>query len=157
MRKKKNRKLVELLDLLQFNQVVVFVKSVKRAHVLNKLLQECNFPSVCIHSRMKQSERIEMYKNFKEFGSRVMVSTDLFGRGVDFERVNVVFNYDMPKDPDDYLHKVGRAGRFGTKGLAISFIATEEDKSVLDQVCKRFVVKISELPSEIDSTTYMTN
>jgi len=155
--KEKNRKLVELLDLLQFNQVVVFVKSVKRAHVLNKLLQECNFPSVCIHSRMKQSERIEMYKNFKEFGSRVMVSTDLFGRGVDFERVNVVFNYDMPKDPDDYLHKVGRAGRFGTKGLAISFIATEEDKSVLDQVCKRFVVKISELPSEIDSTTYMTN
>eukprot|EP01120_Amphizonella_sp_Union-15-10_P004763 TRINITY_DN1546_c0_g2_i2.p1 TRINITY_DN1546_c0_g2~~TRINITY_DN1546_c0_g2_i2.p1 ORF type:complete len:124 (-),score=19.82 TRINITY_DN1546_c0_g2_i2:86-457(-) len=122
--------------------------------MLNKLLLECNFPSSCIHSQMEQTHRIKVYKTFKEFGSRIMVSTDLFGRGVDFERVNVVFNYDMPVDPDSYLHKVGRAGRFGTKGLAISFIVSEKDKQVMDQVCKRFVVKIPEIPAEIDAASY---
>ena len=60
-----------------------------------------------------------------------MVATDIFGRGIDVERVNIVINYDMPDSSDQYLHRVGRAGRFRTKGLAISFITTEEDESVL--------------------------
>merc|ERR1712224_1028560 len=65
---------------------------------------------------------IARYKQFKEFQKRIMVSTDLFGRGIDIERVNIVINYDMPEDSDSYLHRVGRAGRFGTKGLAITFV-----------------------------------
>lgn len=60
----------------------------------------------------------------QEFNSRILVSTDLFGRGIDIERVNIVINYDFPDEFDQYLHRVGRAGRFGTKGLAISFIST---------------------------------
>lgn len=84
-----------------------------------------------------------------------MVTTELLGRGADFERVNVVINYDMPKDVESYLHRVGRAGRFGTKGLAISFISTTEDKELLDEVQK--VVKIGELPEDIDPSTYMTS
>ena len=62
-----------------------------------------------------KSLSIEKYKQFKDFGSRILVATNLFGRGVDFERVNVVINYDMPDSEDTYLHRVGRAGRFGTK------------------------------------------
>jgi ATP-dependent RNA helicase UAP56/SUB2 len=151
----KNRKLIDLLDSLEFNQVVVFVKSVSRATMLNKILQEINFPSVCIHARMSQEERIDKYKKFKDFGSRIMVATNLFGRGVDFERVNVVINYDMSEDPDTYLHRVGRAGRFGTKGLALSFISSKEDAEVLNQVQKRFVVDIPTLPEHIDTSTYM--
>ena len=91
----KNRKLNELLDALEFNQVVVFVKSVQRAIQLDKLLQECNFPSVAIHASMKQEERIKMYQNFKDFKHRILVSTDIWGRGIDIERVNIVVNYDM--------------------------------------------------------------
>jgi ATP-dependent RNA helicase UAP56/SUB2 len=151
----KNRKLIDLLDSLEFNQVVVFVKSVSRATMLNKILQEINFPSVCIHARMSQEERIDRYKKFKDFGSRIMVATNLFGRGVDFERVNVVINYDMSEDPDTYLHRVGRAGRFGTKGLALSFVSSKEDAEVLNQVQKRFVVDIPALPEHIDTSTYM--
>ena len=83
-----------------------------------------------------------------------MVATNLFGRGVDFERVNVVINYDMSEDPDTYLHRVGRAGRFGTKGLALSFISSKEDAEVLNQVQKRFVVDIPTLPEHIDTSTY---
>jgi len=100
---------------------------------------------------------IEKYKQFKDFGSRILVATNLFGRGVDFERVNVVINYDMPEDEDTYLHRVGRAGRFGTKGLAISFISSDEDTEVLEKVRKKFVVPIPDLPDKIDSATYMTS
>merc|ERR1712159_569909 len=70
---KKNRKLNDLLDSLQFNQVIIFVKSVQRAIALDKLLQECKFPSVAVHSNLKQQERIERYKQFKEFNKRIMV------------------------------------------------------------------------------------
>lgn len=152
----KNRKLNDLLDALEFNQVVIFVAKVSRAKELNRLLTECNFPSICIHAAMKQEERIEKYKSFKDFNARILVSTDLFGRGIDIERVNVVINYDFPNDSDQFLHRVGRAGRFGTKGLAISFVSSKEDQEILEKVQSRFEVNIPELPDEIDMSTYMS-
>ncbi|KAK2985435.1 hypothetical protein RJ640_021139 [Escallonia rubra] len=106
----KNRKLNDLLDALDFNQVVIFVKSVSRAAELNKLLMECNFPSICIHSGMSQEER----------------STRI----------------------------VGRAGRFGTKGLAITFVSSTSDSDVLNKVQERFEVDIKGLPDQIDTSTY---
>ena len=138
----KIRKLNDLLDALDFNQVVIFVKSVSRAGELNKLLIECNFPSICIHSGMSQEERfvhllniisseptrlaiqtsphgdrllifhcdmicrLTHYKSFKEGHKRILVATDLVGRGIDIERVNIVINYDMPDSADTYLHRV---------------------------------------------------
>jgi ATP-dependent RNA helicase UAP56/SUB2 len=73
------------------------------------------------------------------------------------ERVNIVINFDMPENSNEYLHRVGRAGRFGTKGLAITFVCDEEDKKILDDVQSRFEVKITNLPNEIDSSVYMGN
>ena len=153
--KEKNRKLNELLDALEFNQVVVFVRTVPRAVALDKLLVECNFPSIAIHSGLTQEERITKYKQFKDFQKRIMVSTDLFGRGIDIEKVNIVINYDMPDDSDSYLHRVGRAGRFGTKGLAITFSSSDEDWAVLKKVQERFEVNIGEMPNKIDTTSYL--
>ncbi|KAI9594759.1 ATP-dependent RNA helicase uap56 [Syncephalis fuscata] len=151
----KNRKLSDLLDSLDFNQVVIFVKSVGRANQLNKLLVDSKFPSICIHSKMPQDERIARYKAFKDFSKRIMVATDVFGRGIDIERVNIVVNYDMPDGPDTYLHRVGRAGRFGTKGLAVTFVSSEEDATTLDKVQERFEVNITEMPETIDKASYM--
>jgi len=163
----KNKKLNDLLDVLDFNQVVIFVSKVKRAIELSKLLEDCNFPSVCIHSKLKQEERIARFKSFKDFNKRILVSTDLFGRGIDIERVNIVINYDFPQsidmdrqetasdESDQYLHRVGRAGRFGTKGLAVSFISTEADEEILKKVQERFAVQVPEMPDEIDISTYM--
>jgi len=153
--KEKNRRLNDCLDALEFNQVVIFVKSVQRAIALDKLLVECSFPSIAIHSGLKQEERIARYKQFKEFQKRIMVSTDLFGRGIDIERVNIVINYDMPESSDSYLHRVGRAGRFGTKGLALTFVSTDEDTQVLKAVQERFEVNIGEMPKTIDTTSYL--
>ncbi|KIJ45095.1 hypothetical protein M422DRAFT_59910 [Sphaerobolus stellatus SS14] len=150
----KNRKLNDLLDTLEFNQVVIFVKSVARAIELDKLLKECNFPSISIHSGLSQEERISRYTQFKNFEKRILVATDIFGRGIDVERVNIVINYDAPGDADSYLHRVGRAGRFGTKGLAITFISTDADQTVMNDIQSRFEVAVTELPDHIDPATY---
>jgi ATP-dependent RNA helicase UAP56/SUB2 len=151
----KNKKLNDLLDALEFNQVVIFVSKVKRAIELSKLLEDCNFPSICIHSNLKQEERISRFKSFKECNRRILVATDLFGRGIDIERVNIVINYDFPDQSDQYLHRVGRAGRFGTKGLAVSFISTEQDEAEMKKVQDRFAVQVPEMPDQIDINTYM--
>eukprot|EP00930_Biecheleria_cincta_P031804 TRINITY_DN22050_c0_g1_i1.p1 TRINITY_DN22050_c0_g1~~TRINITY_DN22050_c0_g1_i1.p1 ORF type:complete len:464 (-),score=107.28 TRINITY_DN22050_c0_g1_i1:25-1353(-) len=167
--KQKNRKLFDLLDNLEFNQVVIFVKNVPRARALDKLLQDQKFPSMTLHELppkfankaaksdviTAKSTRIERFKAFKEFKKRILVTTDLFGRGMDVEKVNIVINYDMPADSDAYLHRVGRAGRFGTKGLAITFSATEEDAKVLAKVQERFEVNMKEAPQTIDTTSYL--
>merc|ERR1712121_531147 len=150
----KNRKLFDLLDALEFNQVVIFVKSVQRCIALATLLKEQNFPAVDIHRAMNQEERLQRYQLFKNFQRRILVATNLFGRGMDIERVNIVFNYDMPEDSDTYLHRVARAGRFGTKGLAISFVSDENDAKVLNDVQDRFEVNITELPDEINISSY---
>lgn len=151
----KNRKLFELLDVLEFNQVVIFVKSVQRCVALAQLLIEQNFPAIAIHRGMTQEERLSRYQQFKDFQKRILVATNLFGRGMDIERVNIVFNYDMPEDTDTYLHRVARAGRFGTKGLAITFVSDESDAKTLNEVQDRFEVDITELPDEIDLSTYI--
>merc|ERR1712156_553571 len=137
------------------NQVVIFVKSVQRCIALNQLLKDQNFPSIDIHRSMNQKERLERYEQFKSFKRRILVATNLFGRGIDIERGNIVFNYDMPENSDTYLHRVARAGRFGTKGLAISFVSVDEDDTILESVQSRFEVKVTELPNEIDMSTYI--
>jgi len=86
-----------------------------------------------------------------------MVSTDLLGRGIDIEKINIVINFDMPGESDQYLHRVGRAGRFGTKGLAISFVSSQKDTDILNEVQNRFEVKVEDLPAQIDKSTYMNN
>lgn len=151
----KNRKLFDLLDALEFNQVVIFVKTVQRCVALAQLLVEQNFPAIAIHRGMPQEERLSRYQQFKNFQRRILVATNLFGRGMDIERVNIAFNYDMPEDSDTYLHRVARAGRFGTKGLAITFVCDETDARTLNDVQDRFEVNISHLPDEIDISSYI--
>lgn len=159
----KNLKLTNLLDALDFNQVVIFVSTAARARELDRLLKDCNFPSIHIHGGMRQEDRIKQYNAFRTNQARILVSTNLFGRGIDIERVNIVINYDFPSQEDksgeaasdQYLHRVGRAGRFGTKGLAISFVSTPEDEKALEEVQSRFEVKVPELPDKIDTDAYM--
>jgi ATP-dependent RNA helicase UAP56/SUB2 len=97
----------------------------------------------------------DQFHRYYYFFQRILVATNLFGRGMDIERVNIVFNYDMPEDSDTYLHRVARAGRFGTKGLAVTFVSEESDAKILNEVQDRFDVNITELPDEIDLSTYI--
>ena len=101
--------------------------------------------------------RLKIYEGFKQFRYRILVATELFGRGIDIEKINIVFNFDMPLDADSYLHRVGRAGRFGTKGLAITFVSTDKDRQTLQEIQDRFEVSIGELPTVIEPGSYMNN
>jgi len=164
--KDKIAKLLNYLDTLEFNQVVIFVNTVVRARDLSRLLSESKFPVVCIHGSMKQVDRLQHFKEFRETKHRILVATDVMARGIDVERVNVVINYDFPQPrtetdttiqhaPNTYLNRVGRAGRFGTKGLSLSFLSSEEDHTIFEQVQKRFSVQIPPAPETIDVATYM--
>lgn len=99
---------------------------------------------------------IKRYKEFKEFNKRICVATDVFGRGIDIERINLAINYDLPSDADSYLHRVGRAGRFGGRGVSITFVSSEADQEVLKSIEKRFEVALPEFPEGgVDPSTYM--
>merc|ERR1711904_343316 len=125
--KLKNRTLFNILDSVDFNQVIIFVKNKNRAEALAKILNNGQFPTSFIHGRIEQSDRIRKFEEFKNYGKRILVSTDLMGRGIDINKVNVVINYDLPHldryrdgEPgkkiaynraiDQYLHRIGRAG-----------------------------------------------
>ena len=147
--------MVDLLDTIEFNQVVIFVKSNKRAEELSKYLISVDFPNTYLTSDMRTENRIANFKLFKEYKYRILISTKLAGRGIDIEKVNVVINYDFPEQADEYLHRVGRAGRFGTNGLAISFISNNDEAKIMEQVQLKFKVEIPTLPDFIDKSLYM--
>lgn len=150
----KNRKLFDVLDLVQFNQVIIFVNNIPRCEALNDMLIKNNFPSIAIHAELPQEERIKLFDLFKAFKKRIMVATELYGRGVDFAKVNMVINYDMPNTTEAYVHRVGRAGRFGTKGITVTFIAKEEEQKIFDDLLKKYPVKADNLPEKIDESIY---
>jgi len=151
----KNKKLFDVLDSVQFNQVIIFVNSIPRCETLSDILTKNEFPSIAIHADLPQEERIKKFDSFKEFKSRIMVATELYGRGVDFLKVNTVINYDMSIDAEAYVHRVGRAGRFGTKGITITFLASDEDQKVFDELLKKYPnIRADVLPEVIDKSIY---
>ena len=151
----KNRKLFDILDNVQFNQVIIFVNSIIRCETLSEMLTLHNFPSIAIHASLPQEERIKLFDLFKQFKRRIMVATELYGRGVDFLKVNTVINYDMSGSAEAYVHRVGRAGRFGTKGITITFLSKEEDQKVFDELLQKYPnIKAAVLPEEIDKSIY---
>ena len=151
----KNKKLLDVIDKVQFNQVIIFVNNIQRCEALSDILTQNGIPSIAIHADLPQEERIAKFDAFKDFKKRIMVATELYGRGVDFLKVNTVINYDMSTDAEAYVHRVGRAGRFGTKGITITFLASEEDQKVFDDLLKKYPnIKAEALPDVIDKSIY---
>lgn len=151
----KTKKLIDILDSVQFNQIIIFVNNIERCEALSDILEKNNFPSVAIHADLPQEERIKKFNSFKEFKSRIMVATELYGRGVDFLKVNTVINYDMSTEAEAYVHRVGRAGRFGSKGITITFLSSEEDQKVFDDLLKKYpTIKAAVLPDFIEKSLY---
>lgn len=145
----KNRRLTEFLDNSDFNQAVIYVSSSTRARALQKLMTEWCFPCIALTANMPVEERMRHFIQFKEVKTRILITTQVMGRGVDVEKVNMVVNYDFPPSSNDYLHRVGRAGRFGTNGVTMSFVSTEEDEKVLAEVESRFETHMHEIKGAI--------
>lgn len=126
-------KLPTLLDLyenLDICQAIIFVNTVATIEFLREKLTEEDFTVDCIHSRLDMSERIQIMNNFRTGKSRILISSDLLARGIDITQVSLVINYDMPRQFSTYIHRIGRSGRYGKKGLAINF-ASEQDAETI--------------------------
>ena len=149
--------LEKLLDITPFNQAIIFTNSVDKAIALSEHLTYILFNPITIHSGLTQEQRIENYEKFKANGSRVLIATDLFGRGIDIEKVNLVINFDLPFDVERYIHRIGRAGRFNTRGMVVSFV--NEEMSIaemcrLNDFSKRINCLIARLPQETEMTQF---
>jgi len=143
-------KLSALLDLYQhlsISQTVIFANTRRRVEFLGDELRAQEFTCSLIHGSIPQSERNEIISSFKLGESRVLITTDLLARGFDAHGVSLVVNYDLPRDVENYLHRIGRSGRFGRKGVAINLCSSRSWER-LESVEKFYKTKVKPLPTK---------
>ena len=135
----------DLFSSLSIAQAIIYCNSTKRVDDLEEAMREDDFPVRKIHGKMRESERKETYEDFKKGGARVLITSNLFARGIDVQQVSIVINFDIPKNEHTYLHRIGRSGRWGRKGIAINF-QTKYDVSRLKRFEEFYSTQIEELP-----------
>jgi len=143
-----------LFSKLQINQSIIFCNSVSRVELLAKKITELGYSCYYIHARMQQAHRNRIFHDFRKGACRNLVCTDLFTRGIDISSVNVVINFDFPKNSETYLHRIGRSGRYGHLGVAINLI-TYQDRYDLYKIEQELGTTIRPIPQAIDKRLYV--
>lgn len=139
--------LCDLYDNLTITQAVIFCNTKMKVTWLAEQLRKANFAVVAMHGDMKQDERDLIMNDFRSGNSRVLISTDVWARGIDVQQVSLVINYDLPLDKENYVHRIGRSGRFGRKGKAINLL-TKEDRDEFKDLQRYYKIKIREMPMD---------
>jgi translation initiation factor 4A len=142
--------LLNLYKMMEITQAIIYCNSKKTVDHVTDQLTKKGFVVSAMHSELPQQERDKVMKEFRTGASRVLVTTDLLARGIDVYQVSLVINYDIPKQRETYIHRIGRSGRFGRKGTAINFV-TPEDKDELENIQKFYNTSIEELPSDLSA------
>ena len=124
--------LCDLYDTLTITQAVIFCNTRRKVDWLTDRMRENNFQVSSMHGEMQQKERDAIMGEFRQGGSRVLITTDVWARGIDVQNVSLVINYDLPTNRENYIHRIGRSGRFGRKGVAINFVTTDDVKILRD-------------------------
>ncbi|CAK7298065.1 Probable ATP-dependent RNA helicase DDX20 [Vulpes lagopus] len=145
----KAQHLQELFSRIPFNQALVFSNLHSRAQHLADILSAKGFPAECISGNMNQNQRLDAMAKLKHFHCRVLISTDLTSRGIDAEKVNLVVNLDVPLDWETYMHRIGRAGRFGTLGLTVTYCCRGEEENVMMKIAQKCNINLLPLPDPI--------
>jgi translation initiation factor 4A len=136
----------DLYDTISMSQCIIYCNSVPRVKHLTQNMTNDQFPVICIHSDMSQEERVRVFTEFKQGAYRVLISSDITARGIDIQQVSVVINFDIPKNVHTYLHRIGRSGRWGRKGLAINLV-TKHDADKLRSIEEYYHITIRPLPN----------
>jgi translation initiation factor 4A len=142
--------LLNLYKMMEITQAIIYCNSKKTVDFVTEELTKKGFVVSAIHSELPQQERDRVMKEFRVGASRVLVTTDLLARGIDVYQVSLVINYDIPRQKETYIHRIGRSGRFGRKGTAINFVIPE-DKDDLETIQKFYTTTIEELPSDLSA------
>jgi len=140
--------LKDLFSYLSIAQCIIYCNSIKRVQDLYEAMKEDEFPVCRIHSNMDKVERENAFNDFRFGKSRVLISSNVTARGIDIQQVNIVINFDLPKCVNTYLHRIGRSGRWGRKGVGINFI-TRRDVIKMKEIESHYSTQISEMPSEL--------
>jgi len=140
--------LKNLFSFLAVSQCIIYCNSIKRVQDLYEAMIEDEFPVCRIHSNMERGERESAFNEFRNGKSRVLISSNVTSRGIDIQQVSVVINFDLTKDVHNYLHRIGRSGRWGRKGVGINFI-TRRDINKLKEIEQHYSTQISEMPAEL--------
>ena len=140
--------LCDLYKTLIITQAVIFCNSKERVEWLTQKMRQENFSVSCMHSGLVQKERDAIMNEFRKGDSRVLIATDIWGRGLDVQQVSLVVNYDLPLNRELYIHRIGRSGRFGRKGIAINFVTNEEMWKLKDTE-QYYSTQIDEMPINV--------
>lgn len=140
--------LCDLYDTLTVTQSIIFCNTRNKVEWLSKKMMENHFTVSFVHGDLPQITREEILREFRNGKTRVLITTDLWGRGIDVQQVNLVVNYDLPTNKELYIHRIGRSGRFGRSGIAINLI-TNEDESMLSSIERFYSIRISKLPGNV--------
>jgi len=143
----------DISESMTIAQAILFVNSKERAERLHSVLTERGFPASVIYGEpMTQAIREQRMKDFREGKTRLLIATNLLARGIDVQGVSVVFNFELPpfEDKENYVHRIGRCGRFGRKGLAISFVNPTE-QAVMTQIADHYKFVPKEMPQNVAS------
>lgn len=140
--------LLDLYQTLTITQAIIFCNTRRKAELLETEMDDRDFTVSCIHGDMDQRERDEILEQFRSGSSRVLIATDLLARGIDVQQVSLVLNFDLPMNRENYIHRIGRAGRHGRKGVAINFV-TDRDVRNLRDIEHFYKTEIPEMPSTI--------
>jgi translation initiation factor 4A len=147
--KQKYATLKHIFSFLSVSQCIIYCNSVKRVIDLYEAMKEDSFPVSCIHSNMDKSERHKSFNDFRCGSSRVLISSNVTARGIDIQQVSIVINFDLPKCIHTYLHRIGRSGRWGRKGVGINFI-TRRDIYKMKEIEQHYACEVRELPNNLD-------
>lgn len=140
--------LCDLYDTLNIAQAVIFCNTRRKVDILTDKMRAREFTVSSTHGDVTQKERDIILNEFRSGSSRVLITTDLLARGIDVHQVSLVINYDLPRNLENYIHRIGRSGRFGRKGVAINFV-TQEDVRTLRELEQYYNTSIEEMPSNI--------
>tara|TARA_B100000963_G_scaffold143333_1_gene124890 strand:+ start:307 stop:1518 length:1212 start_codon:yes stop_codon:yes gene_type:complete len=144
----KTATLFDLYDNLSMKQTIIFCNSKRKAEWLKEQLTAENFTVSCIHSDLTQVVRDKTMKSFRLGTSRILIATDVIARGIDIQQVEIVINFDLPREIETYIHRIGRSGRFGRKGIAINFV-TQKEYSQMQRIEQYYHTEITPLPENI--------
>jgi len=140
--------LCDIYETLSVTQAVIFCNTRRKVDQLTEDLTNKHFTVSSLHGDMEQRERELIMKQFRSGSSRVLITTDILARGIDVQQISLVINYDLPSNRENYIHRIGRGGRFGRKGVAINFI-TEDDKRALNDIEQFYNTTIDEMPADV--------
>nr|KAF6455826.1 eukaryotic translation initiation factor 4A3 [Rousettus aegyptiacus] len=140
--------LCDLYDTLTITQAVIFCNTKRKVDWLTEKMREANFTVSSMHGDMPQKERESIMKEFRSGASRVLISTDVWARGLDVPQVSLIINYDLPNNRELYIHRIGRSGRYGRKGVAINFVKND-DIRILRDIEQYYSTQIDEMPMNV--------